>query len=253
MRSSDRSHWDRFWSRNRAPGDIYGNDNRIAEETASRLDTSGMLSLEVGAATARDSLALSELGADAVALDYSPAALALARRTAAGVILVCGDAHDMPFRDGVFDFVFSQGVLEHFRDPGPLLSEQARVLAPGGVLLVDVPQTVHPYTLVKKALIFLGAWFAGWETQFTCRSLSSLVRRAGLSPFDCYGRFFHPSLCYRMSREALFRIGIRLPLCPKPVPPLSRLCSRIRRTAERSFLGRRFGSVIGVFARKERS
>jgi SAM-dependent methyltransferase len=253
MRSSDRSHWDRFWSRNRKPGDIYGNDNRMAEEIPSRMNPGGRIVLEVGAATARDSAALSDLGAMAVALDYSHAALRLAREAtsgSAGVILVCGDAFALPFRSGSIDLVFSQGVLEHFREPAPLLEEQARVLRPGGILLIDVPQTFHPYTLLKKVFILLGAWFAGWETQFTMRSLYALIRRSGLDPFDAYGRFFHPSLAYRILREALFRMRFRLPLYPVILPPVSRLRARVRRTVEKSPAGTAFGSVIGVFARK---
>jgi SAM-dependent methyltransferase len=253
MRSSDRSHWDRFWNRNRKPGDIYGNDNRMAEEIPSRMNPCGRMVLEVGAATARDSAALSDLGAVAVALDYSHAALRLAREAtfgSSGVLLVCGDAFALPFRSGSIDLVFSQGVLEHFRTPEHLLDEQARVLRPGGILLVDVPQTFHAYTLLKKVLIQLGAWFAGWETQFTRRSLSLLIQRSGLHPFDAYGRFFHPSLAYRIVHEALFRMRIRLPLYPVILPPVSRLRARVRRAVEKSPAGTALGSVIGVFARK---
>jgi SAM-dependent methyltransferase len=256
MRSSDRSHWERFWSRDRKPGDIYGNDGRIAEEIPQRTGIRGRIVLEVGAATARDSAALADLGAVAVALDYSPAALRVAREAtsgSAGVLLVCGDALALPFRSGSIDVTFSQGVLEHFREPMPVLAEQARVLRQGGVLLADVPQTFHPYTVMKKILIVLGAWFAGWETQFTRRSLSSLISRAGLAPFDAYGRFFHPSLSYRLLREAMFRIGVRIPLRPVIIPAVSRLRGRIRRAIEKSPAGTSLGSVIGVFARKEGS
>ena len=35
----------------------------------------------------------------------------------------------MPFRDGAFEVVFHQGLLEHFRDPRPLLRENARITA----------------------------------------------------------------------------------------------------------------------------
>ena len=63
-------------------------------------------------------------------LDYSPASLALVRRQAREqglpVHLVRADALAMPFRDGAFDVVFHQGLLEHFRDPLPLLRENAR-------------------------------------------------------------------------------------------------------------------------------
>jgi SAM-dependent methyltransferase len=165
-------------------------------------------------------------------------------------MLVAGDAEALPFMEESFDLVFHQGVMEHFADPDPMLSENVRVLRKGGTLLVDVPQTLHVYTLVKKLLIGLGAWFAGWETQYTPGSLRRLLRRHGLRPYACYGRFFAPSLAYRILRELLMRVGLRLPLRPVLVPPVHRLRRLLRRRLERSSLGPRIGVVVGVFARR---
>ncbi|MDD3288031.1 MAG: methyltransferase domain-containing protein [Alphaproteobacteria bacterium] len=54
------------------------------------------------------------------------------------------DAHLMskdvlPFSDGGFDGVIMDNVLEHLEDPSALLKDVARVLVPGGKLLVGVP------------------------------------------------------------------------------------------------------------------
>lgn len=45
----------------------------------------------------------------------------------------------LPFAAATFDGVVLDNVLEHLADPFPLLSEIARVLVPGGRLLVGVP------------------------------------------------------------------------------------------------------------------
>ena len=82
----------------------------------------------------------------------------LSERTGLDIMFVCGDGLNLPFPDGVIDIVFHQGLLEHFRDPMPLLEENARVVRPGGHLLVDVPQTFHVYTVLKKCLIAVGKW-----------------------------------------------------------------------------------------------
>ena len=125
-RVSDRSHWDRFWTRERSLDEIYDNDDRICEELSEMTAVQGELVLEVGAATARDSISLAGIGADAVALDYSHEALRLAgeasRSEGRCIMLVCGDAEALPFRDGTLDLVFHQGVMEHFRNPGRMLS-----------------------------------------------------------------------------------------------------------------------------------
>jgi SAM-dependent methyltransferase len=247
---SDKGHWNRFWSRPRKLEDIYDNDDRIRREVVRRMTPAGILTLEVGAATARDSAALAEEGAVAVALDYSPEALLRASEAGGDVLLVCGDALNLPFREDAFDLVFHQGVLEHFRDPDPLTRECARVLAPGGMLLVDVPQTFHPYTLLKKVLIAAGTWFAGWETQFTAGGLRAHLRNHGLVPEGVYARYFSPSLGYRLIREAMLRLGIRLPLRPVLFPAVHRIRASARSALERSFLGPVTGAVIGVFAGK---
>jgi SAM-dependent methyltransferase len=251
--SSDKGHWDSFWSRPRRLEDIYDNDDRICREAALRFTVSGLRVLEVGAATARDSASLARQGAVAVALDYSHKALARASEAGGGVLLVCGDAEALPFRDGVFDLVFHQGVMEHFHDPGPMTGECARVAAPGGALLVDVPQTFHPYTILKKVLMALGVWFAGWETQYTARGLSRFLEGHGLEPQSAYARYFSPSLAYRLLREVMLRLGARMPLRPVLIPPVHRLRGRLRSKVENSALGLLTGCVIGVFARKPRT
>lgn len=253
-KTSERSHWDDFWRRDRDLDEIYDNDGRIPHEVGRRMDLSGLLVMEVGAATARDSATLALQGARVVALDYSHEALRLAReaaeRSGAGLMLVCGDALALPFREGAFDLVFHQGVLEHFREPLPLLLENARVTRPGGTVLVDVPQTFHIYTVMKKTLIAFNAWFAGWETQFTTGSLRRLLREAGLEPRSAYGRYFSPSLAYRVLREVMMKLGMRLPLRPVLVPRLHDLRRRVRGRVESSPIGRLTGCVIGIFAEK---
>lgn len=256
-RTSGRKHWDDFWKRDRDLDEIYDNDGRIPEEILRRMDIRGSVVMEVGAATARDSVILAENGAVSIALDYSHEALRLAREAAAraGVqlFLVCGDALALPFRKNSIDLVFHQGVLEHFRDPLPLLHENVRVVKEGGKVLVDVPQTVHIYTLIKKILIAMNVWFAGWETQFTPRQLTDLLREAGLEPETTYGRFFSPSLAYKILRELLMKLGIRMPLRPVILPPVHKLRRNLRRRIEASFLGPRFGYIVGIIAEKKRS
>jgi ubiquinone/menaquinone biosynthesis C-methylase UbiE len=253
-RTSDRSHWDRFWERERDLSDIYDNDNRISIEVCKRLNIKNSLILEVGAATARDSVSLAVLGALPVALDYSHAAMKLAREAAreknCQVLLVCGDANELPFKTDTFHLVFHQGVMEHFHNTDPMTDECVRVTRPGGTLLVDVPQTLHIYTVIKKILIALNAWFAGWETQYTPRQLEAYLRNHGVEPWALYGRYFSPSLCYRILREILMKINVKLPLRPVFIPFIHKFRSSLRTKIEESPLGLNTGVVIGVFARK---
>ncbi|MGE5180337.1 MAG: class I SAM-dependent methyltransferase [Bacteroidota bacterium] len=211
--------------------------------------------LEVGAGSGRDSIALASEGAIPFILDYSMASLetarGVARRHGMTPILVRADALRLPFRDGAFDVVFHQGLLEHFRDPMPLLRENARALKEEGILLVDVPQRWHLYTLLKHAMIATGTWFAGWETEFSIGELERLLRRAGVRVVHRYGAWMVPGLFYRSLRAFLLKTkAARLPLYPPAVPVLSGLNRRWRDLWDGTAVGFRTYFVIGAVGRK---
>lgn len=81
-------------------------------------------------------------GAAVHGIDLTETALALARRRfelaglAGDFRRTDGDA--IPYPDGFFDVVCSMGVLHHIADPRPMLREAARVLRPGGELILMV-------------------------------------------------------------------------------------------------------------------
>jgi SAM-dependent methyltransferase len=221
-RVSTLGHWESYWRGHANLAQTYSTGGRLAREIQRDGPVAGRRVLEVGAGSGRDTLELARAGAIAVVLDYSPASLELVRGQARdqglAVALVRADALAMPFRDGAFDVVFHQGLLEHFRDPRPLLAEGARITARGGRVVVDVPQTLHPYTAMKQVLIGLNAWFAGWETQFTPGRLERLVRESGLEVRRSYGEWMVPGLAYRVTRELLKR-GLRVTLPLEPPAP----------------------------------
>ena len=255
MRKSTEAHWSRFWRERAAIEDVYPTEGKVVEEILGSGPVSGKRVLEVGAGSGRDSVTLAGAGAVSILLDYSVASLEVARgvasRAGMGVHLVRADALRMPFRDGTFQVVFHQGLLEHFRDPMPLLRENVRVLGSGGVLLVDVPQRFHLYTVLKHFLIALGKWFAGWETEFTIGELEGLMRRAGVTVIRRYGDWMVPGLFYRSLRVVLLRSRVaRLPLYPPPVPVVSRVLSFARERFRKTRVSFYTYFVIGALGRK---
>ena len=250
-----RGVWDRYWGDKAHVGDVYpAVSDLLAEITQALPDLRGRRLLEVGAGTGREGHELARRGASVCALDFSPEALRLSRQISGDVRLVRGDALATPFRDASFDLVYHQGLLEHFRDPVRLLRENHRVLKPGGLVLVDVPQKYHVYTLVKHALIALNQWFAGWETQFSPGEIRSLVERAGFRCERVYGYGMHPGLLYRVAREGVKRVGVRLPLYPHwgPLDGWYRRWHSALRRLERSAVGPYLTLTVGVVARRER-
>lgn len=56
-----------------------------------------------------------------------------------GVEVITGDARHMPFEDNSFDLVVSSSTLEHIPEFWLACDEMKRVLAPGGVLIINTP------------------------------------------------------------------------------------------------------------------
>jgi ubiquinone/menaquinone biosynthesis C-methylase UbiE len=141
--------------------------------------------LEIGSGTAIDSYILAEKhDVSVIGIDISRPSLEVARRVgqyfSRPITLVEGDGEHLPFADGSFDLIFSQGVVEHFRDPREMLKEQIRVLKPDGFLVINVPQRMSGYTVFKRKQIEAGTWPWGWETSYSYGQLRRLGRQFNL-------------------------------------------------------------------------
>jgi SAM-dependent methyltransferase len=75
------------------------------------------------------------LGAQSVGLELGDGVVQAARRLqGTDARLVQGDILAAPFRDAAFDYVYSNGVIHHTRDPRRAFAELARIVKPGGHL-----------------------------------------------------------------------------------------------------------------------
>ena len=89
-----------------------------------------------------------------------------------------GDALNLPFVDESLDLVTAFHVLEHLRDLHGVLAEAARVLRPGGRLLIEVPDAER-YATLPVGTAF---WFSIREhiNHFTARALRAALASCGL-------------------------------------------------------------------------
>lgn len=101
---------------------------------------------------------------------------------------------DFPFGDGTFDRIVVIDVHEHLREVDPLNRELARVLAPGGLAVVTVPNgdTGLPVTVLKR-WVGMGPSEYGHVVQgYEVGELERMLSAVGLEPESrgAYSRFF---------------------------------------------------------------
>jgi SAM-dependent methyltransferase len=154
-------------------------------------------------------------GTEVRGLDSDPAAVAARRELA-----VLGDAQDLPFGDDHFDAVHAAHVIEHMQRPERLAAESARVLRPGGRLLIATPD------IERCGFHF---WVDHTHVRpFTAPSLCGLLEMSGFSVDVVTHGLFHQTRIEELAARLGLGVEARY---------------RLRR-----WLGRRFGQELVVLA-----
>jgi ubiquinone/menaquinone biosynthesis C-methylase UbiE len=102
----------------------------------------GSSALEIGCGAGHVTVRLAQRGLTVKAVDSSPGMVELASRQAAAagfaaeVSVSQADVHALPFKSGEFDLVVAVGVIPWLHSPGEAVAEMARVLRPGGELVL---------------------------------------------------------------------------------------------------------------------
>lgn len=114
--------------------------------------------LDVACGTGFGVLELSTRGFGAVGLDVDRRLCALvasaARHFDVRAKAVAGDACQLPFADGSFDAVMSRSFFEHVYDRDLAITEQLRVIRPGGLLLILDGNLLNPRVLLDLMVMY---------------------------------------------------------------------------------------------------
>ena len=111
-----------------------------------------------------------EAGFDVAGLDISPDVVSYCDPLEARIADL--ELEPLPYPSGSFEFVFSKSVIEHMRNPMPMLEAAYDALQPGGTAVIMTPSWVHHAR---------GPFFLDYThvTPFTAPSLDDAMRFAG--------------------------------------------------------------------------
>ncbi|MFM4907772.1 malonyl-ACP O-methyltransferase BioC [Aeromonas dhakensis] len=139
--------------------------------------------LDLGCGTGFFLPALAGRCSELIGLDLAPGMLAQAALRGSGARLLCGDAEQLPFADGTFDWVFSSLALQWCERPAQAFAELHRVLKPGGRLLFS--------TLLAESLWQLRE---AWRTVDECAHVNRFLSLPQLQHAIATGGFSAPVL-----------------------------------------------------------
>jgi len=171
--------------------------------------------LEIGAGSGR---LLIRIGRERpyrlVAIDYAPYAIRAVRenyhRANVSGHALFGDATALPFPDASFDLVLSGGLLEHFREPAPVVREMARVLRPGGLFYADiVPRKVSLYRWAERERMARDEQMSEgiYESDRRKGEWARLVRDAGLRDVRIVSAGVYPPYTFPQHERLVWKYG----------------------------------------------
>ena len=143
------------------------------------------VALDAACGTGRLAGLLAGRGHRTLGVDRSDAMLARAREKLAGVEFRSGDLTLLPVESGSVDVATCGLALTHLADPAPAIGELARVVRPGGRVVIS---DAHPtfVALQGQALFPAGAGFAFVRNYHHGHSVYlRAFRSAGLDVIDC--------------------------------------------------------------------
>lgn len=162
------------------------------------------------------------------------------------ITLTQGNIYALPFPDNYFDGVILSEILEHIEDDVRGLKEVWRVLKPGGVVAITVPNANYPFwwdpinktleTVFKTHIqhgLLAGIW-ANHVRLYTLPMLREAVRQAGFT-IEAERAFTH--YCFPFIHNLVYGLG-------KPLLESGIMPRRMASAADRTTFNENKGSLL---------
>ncbi len=132
--------------------------------------------LDIGCSVGATVNAAREFGWQASGVDISSSAIEFCRNDGLDCYEISGV--ELPFDDNTFDLVTHWHVIEHVEDVAVALAEWRRVLKPGGIMMLETPDSSY-----RKAQLMGPKYAKFWPSAhlytFNRNNLSSILTRSG--------------------------------------------------------------------------
>jgi SAM-dependent methyltransferase len=210
-RAATREFWSEHWG-----GEDVGRLVRIASTSPltalieAALPPGGKV-LEAGCGLGQYVIVLRERGRAVTGADWSLDALGRCKRAAPSAPLAVMDLARLAVKNGALGAYISLGVVEHDEQgPGAIVAEAARVLTPGGRLLLSVPywngvRRLLTRWLLRESRRIRAAGGEFYQFAFTRREVRAFLEGRGFRVIS-----FHPYDPARMWRKHFTRLAAEL-------------------------------------------